>query len=115
MKQLVFLFVLIFSLSACSQNLPEGFSYLSDIDSTIESELRYITHDNFLGKPVDGYEKNVVIISTLAAEALKELALLKAKEINGNSANINYVLLHKKIAGKSNATAAHLTSLPVQQ
>jgi len=71
MKRLVLLFVLTISLSVCSQNLPEGFSYLSDIDSTIQSELRYINHDNFLGKPVDGYEKNVVIMSTPAAKALK--------------------------------------------
>jgi D-alanyl-D-alanine dipeptidase len=60
-------------LSIYSQNLPEGFSYLSDIDSTIETELRYITHNNFLGKPVDGYDKDVMIVSTKAGKAIKEV------------------------------------------
>jgi len=73
MKRFLLLFVFIISLTACSQNLTEGFSYLSDIDSTIQSELRYITHDNFIGKPIDGYLKNTVIISTPAAEALKKV------------------------------------------
>lgn len=71
MKQILLIFVLVSSLTAISQNLPKGFSYLSDIDSTIQSELRYITNNNFIGKPIDGYEKNVVIISTPAAKALK--------------------------------------------
>lgn len=73
MKRFLLLFVLIYSLTACSQNLPKGFSYLSDIDSTIQTELRYITNDNFLGTPVDGYEKNVVIVSTKAGKALKKV------------------------------------------
>jgi D-alanyl-D-alanine dipeptidase len=73
MKRLLLLFLLICSLSIYSQNLPEGFSYLSDIDSTIETELRYITHNNFLGKPVDGYDKDVMIVSTKAGKAIKEV------------------------------------------
>jgi D-alanyl-D-alanine dipeptidase len=73
MKRLLLLLLLICSLSLCSQNLPEGFSYLSDIDSTIETELRYMTKDNFLGKPVDGYDKNVMIVSTKAGKAIKKV------------------------------------------
>lgn len=73
MTRLVLTLLLIFSLEVCSQNLPKGFSYLSDVDSTIQKELRYITSDNFLGKPVDGYEKDTLIISTEAAVALKKI------------------------------------------
>ncbi|MFD2566118.1 M15 family metallopeptidase [Pseudotenacibaculum haliotis] len=69
------LFILIcFTLSiSCYSQLPKGFSYLSDIDTTIQSELRYITNNNFIGKPIDGYEKNTVIISTPAAKALHKV------------------------------------------
>lgn len=73
MKRFVLALLLIGSLEACSQNLPKGFSYLSDVDSTIQKELRYITSDNFLGTPVDGYEKDTIIVSTEAANALKKI------------------------------------------
>ena len=46
---------------------------MSDIDTTIQSELRYITHNNFIGKPIDGYIDSKVIISTPAAKALKKV------------------------------------------
>lgn len=46
---------------------------MSEIDATIESDLRYITSNNFIGKPIDGYQKKKVIISTPAAEALKKV------------------------------------------
>ena len=73
MKQILLLFALFIVFQSCSQNLPKGFSYLSDVDSTIQKELRYITSDNFLGRPVDGYEKDTLIVSYSAAVALKEV------------------------------------------
>jgi D-alanyl-D-alanine dipeptidase len=73
MRKLFLAIMLILSLGACSQNLPEGFSYLSDVDSTIQKELRYITSNNFIGKPIDGYQKDTLIISTEAAQALKKV------------------------------------------
>ena len=73
MKRILLLCFVICSLEACTQNLPKGFSYLSDVDSTIQKELRYITSNNFLGTPVDGYEKDTLIISTKAAEALQKV------------------------------------------
>ena len=56
-----------------SQTLPKGFSYVSEIDATIKKELRYGTSNNFIGKPIDGYLKDSLIISTPAAKALKEI------------------------------------------
>jgi D-alanyl-D-alanine dipeptidase len=35
--------------------------------------LRYITANNFIGKPIDGYGKDTLIISTEAAEALQKV------------------------------------------
>src|SRR5690606_27582571 len=56
-----------------AQNLPKGFVYLSDVDPTIKSELRYITNHNFIGKPIDGYLKNTVIVTEKTAIALKKI------------------------------------------
>ena len=57
----------------CHSQIPEGFSYLLDVDDTIQSDLRYLSSNNFIGKPIDGYLKNKVIISTPAAKALKKV------------------------------------------
>lgn len=72
MKALILLIGIFLSLN-CHSQLPEGFSYLSDIDDTIQSDLRYFSDHNFIGKPIDGYLKNKVIISTPAAKALKKV------------------------------------------
>lgn len=72
MKKLLILSFSIFTLS-CNSQIPKGFSYLADIDTTIQSELRYITHNNFIGKPIDGYLNNRLIISTPTANALNKV------------------------------------------
>ncbi|CAM1344335.1 M15 family metallopeptidase [Tenacibaculum amylolyticum] len=56
-----------------AQKLPKGFSYVKDIAPTIQKELRYCSHNNFLGVPVDGYEEPVLITSTKTARALKKV------------------------------------------
>ncbi|CAI8336303.1 MAG: D-alanyl-D-alanine dipeptidase [Flavobacterium sp. SCGC AAA160-P02] len=67
------LFISTFLSLTCQSQIPEGFSYLSDVDASIQSDLRYISSNNFIGKPIDGYLKNKVIISTPAAKALKKV------------------------------------------
>lgn len=47
--------------------------YLQDIDSTIQKELRYIGNHNFIGKPIDGYKNNIVIVSKPTAKALHKI------------------------------------------
>ena len=49
----------------------KGFVYLHEIDPTIQVSMRYATHENFVGKPVDGYKKHVLILTQQAAHALK--------------------------------------------
>lgn len=71
-------FLLLVSLSTNSllsqnQNLPNGFVYLTNVDATIKSELRYITNNNFIGKPIDGYINNTIIVSSPAAASLKKV------------------------------------------
>jgi len=72
-KTVFFIFLTTIYNSINAQELPEGFSYVKDIAPTIESELRYCSHDNFLGVPVEGYEEDVLITSTLTAKALKKV------------------------------------------
>ncbi|SED49966.1 D-Ala-D-Ala dipeptidase vanX. Metallo peptidase. MEROPS family M15D [Tenacibaculum sp. MAR_2010_89] len=69
----IFSFFLFTSIVIHSQNLPEGFSYVKDIDPTILRELRYCNHNNFVGIPVNGYNDDVLITSTLTAKALKKV------------------------------------------
>ncbi len=60
-------------MSSCGQNLPKGFVYLSNVDASIQTEMRYISNNNFIGKPIDGYIKPTIIISETAANALKKV------------------------------------------
>jgi D-alanyl-D-alanine dipeptidase len=51
----------------------KGFVYLHEVDPTIIVSLRYATCENFVGKPVDGYNRSVAIMTKQAAEALKKV------------------------------------------
>lgn len=53
--------------------LPAGFVYLDETVPGIVYDLRYATSDNFLGVPVDGYQKARCIISLQAAEGLRQI------------------------------------------
>ena len=55
-----------------TQKLPKGFSYLKDIDATIQKELRYCNHNNFIGTSIESYNEDVLITSTKTANALKK-------------------------------------------
>lgn len=73
MKLHSYLFIL-FSTILFSQEkkLPKGFSYLREVDSTIQKELRYCSENNFIGSSIEGYEEDVLITSTKTAIALKK-------------------------------------------
>ena len=75
MKNYKILFFLLITSVVFSQKLPEGFVYLSDVEQSIKSELRYLGSNNFIGKPIDGYHKNCVIMTKQAANALKDIQL----------------------------------------
>ena len=61
------------SLGIFSQKLPKGFVYLSDVDISIQKELRYLGNNNFIGKPIDGYITDCIIVSKPTAKALKAI------------------------------------------
>lgn len=66
-----FTFLLLFCFGIVSAQLPKGFVYVEDVIPTIKVELRYFSNNNFLGRPVDSYKKEVAILTVQAAEALK--------------------------------------------
>ncbi|MDB4497151.1 M15 family metallopeptidase [Flavobacteriaceae bacterium] len=73
MKKYIIFFIVLFCLEGKGQKLPDGFTYLSEIDPTIKKELRYFTTNNFIGIPIDGYKNNKIILTTPTARALKEI------------------------------------------
>ena len=80
MKNLLLLFTLCFSLNSYTQKLPKGFAYISDIDASIQKELRYYSTNNFIGKPIEGYKNNCVIVSKETANALKKVQSILVKK-----------------------------------
>ena len=62
-----FLFCSVFSFA----QLPEGFTYVKDIISDLDVELRYNSNNNFVGERIDGYHSNRLILTTQTAQALK--------------------------------------------
>jgi D-alanyl-D-alanine dipeptidase len=53
--------------------LPPGFVYLRDIDPSIAQDIRYAGSDNFVGRPLPGYEAAECILRQEVAAALKRV------------------------------------------
>ncbi len=70
----VFIMTTTFALSSCVKNkpIPEGFVYLHDVDPTLSFDVRYQGHENFLGRPVEGYTSQNLVMTEAAALALKK-------------------------------------------
>ena len=73
MKSIAFGLLFLIALGVSAQNLPSGFVYLSDIEASIQKELRYANTNNFIGQPIDGYHKDRVILTKETALALKKI------------------------------------------
>lgn len=55
---------------APNSNLPEGFVYVDEVIPDIHWDLKYFSAHNFVGKVIDGYEADKLILTRPAAEAL---------------------------------------------
>ena len=66
-----FSFLLLFISTIAFSQLPKGFVYLSDVIPNIKIELRYFTPNNFVGKPIDGYKADKIILTQHTAQVLK--------------------------------------------
>ncbi|MFI1745750.1 M15 family metallopeptidase [Thalassobellus sediminis] len=53
--------------------LPDGFVYVEDIIPDLKVELRYNTSNNFVGKVIEGYQSNKLILTKQTAMALKQV------------------------------------------
>jgi len=53
--------------------LPAGFVYLRDVAPSIEQDMRYAGYDNFVGRPLPGYDAPECVLRRDAAEALKQV------------------------------------------
>lgn len=69
-RVLIFFF---FSFNIASAQLSSDFVYVQDQIPSIKVELRYFSSNNFVGKPIDGYKKEVAILSKEATAALKKV------------------------------------------
>jgi D-alanyl-D-alanine dipeptidase len=55
------------------QKLPRGFVYIDQKVPGVVLELRYFGSDNFMGTPVDSYNRDVGIVTKRTARALKRV------------------------------------------
>ncbi|WP_445733473.1 M15 family metallopeptidase [Mariniflexile sp.] len=53
--------------------LPDGFAYVKTVIPDLDVELRYNTSNNFVGKRIDGYRSNTLILTKETALALKKV------------------------------------------
>jgi zinc D-Ala-D-Ala dipeptidase len=64
--------ILAFPRTAAGQGaMPPGFVYLRDIDGSIAQDIRYAGYDNFVGRPLPGYDAPECIVQRDVALALK--------------------------------------------
>ncbi|MFG6687681.1 M15 family metallopeptidase [Mariniflexile sp. HNIBRBA6329] len=67
------MFLFVFFCFGMFAQLPEGFVYVKTIIPDLEVELKYHTENNFVGKRVDGYQSNKLILTKESALALKKV------------------------------------------
>jgi zinc D-Ala-D-Ala dipeptidase len=59
--------------AAQAQKLPAGFVYLRDIDPTIIQDMRYAGSNNFVGRPLRGYEAAECVVKREVGALLKSV------------------------------------------
>ncbi len=67
-------------ISCSTKERPVDFVAIQAVDSTIITDARYATGNNFTGQPVPGYQSKCILLTTDAAKALSRVqqALLKS-------------------------------------
>lgn len=59
--------------SADAEELPRGFVRLRSIDPSIQQDIRYASSDNFVGRPIPGYEHGECWLRREVAERLAQV------------------------------------------
>ena len=76
MKSLTYLLIFLFSFNsglAQEKKPPEGFVYVKAQIPDIKLDIRYARSNNFIGKPVNAYNKSVAILAKQATDALEKV------------------------------------------
>ena len=58
--------------AAAQKRSPDDFVSLHDEVPSIVIEMRYITHHNFIGRPIKGYRQRLCIVTGVTADALRK-------------------------------------------
>jgi zinc D-Ala-D-Ala dipeptidase len=61
------------SVAAHAQKLPAGFVYLRDVDPTIIQDMRYAGSNNFVGRPLKGYDAAECVVKREVGALLKSI------------------------------------------
>src|SRR5256886_9243399 len=70
--------------------LPSGFVYLRDVEPSIAQDIRYTGSDNFVGRPLPGYDAAECILRQEVAAALKRVqAGLRAGGLRPKMSNLH--------------------------
>lgn len=60
--------------AATAQQAPAGaFVSLHDVAPSVIVEMRYTTHHNFIGRPIRGYDQPLCLLTTQAAQAVRQV------------------------------------------
>ena len=73
MKANVQIFTLWMAFHGSMAQLPDGFVYLDEVDSSIIVDLRYHSESNFMGRRINGYYADRCIVTKSAALALRNV------------------------------------------
>ena len=74
MKTTVIALVIVaYSAPVTAQSLPGGFAFLRDIDASIMVDIRYAGSNNFVGRPLRGYEAAECVVKRDVGLALKRV------------------------------------------
>ena len=59
--------------AAAAQALPAGFVFLRDVEPGIIQDMRYATSNNFVGKPLRGYDAVECVVKRLRPSPINPL------------------------------------------
>ncbi|MDP1602378.1 MAG: M15 family metallopeptidase [Legionella sp.] len=68
----VLMTLLLTIIASIAHALPKGFVYLQSISPDISEDMRYVSANNFIGRPISGYQKGRCILTSHAAYQLAE-------------------------------------------
>ncbi len=64
---------LVLLLSSKAHTMPTRFTYLSELAPNIQQDMRYAGNNNFIGRPIDGYDASRCILTKRAAKQLAKV------------------------------------------